>query len=248
LTNATGILTAATPVGLVSEYSIGSKFSAPGALNVRVMESGLRVLPAPGDYLMGPVGDTKLKDTDPTPCYSGHQVEDLSLDFPANRMLVRLPQDADVTTGNLHYTSHWSVNGQTLSVHREFTSNIDQPLCSGDVRKETVAALARIRDDRVAPVSFVAKVGIAPVTVSFAPADKTVAPAPATSAGDAPTTQSALATSEDASHIDSLTLSQVQTPNGAVVARQMVFHSPKGKAKTFHFEIISISSPAPDIH
>jgi hypothetical protein len=247
LANATGTLNASTPVGLVSEYTIGSKFSAPGALNVRVMEAGLRVLPVAGDYLMGPMGNAKLKDTDPTPCYSGHQVEDLSLDFPANRMLLRLPQDADVTTGNLHYTSHWSVNEQTLSVHREFTSHIDQPLCSGDIRKETMAALARIRDDEVSPVSFIVKAGSAPVTVSFAPTDKTVAPAPATSAGDAPTTQSALATTEDAPHIDSLTLSQVQTPNGAAIARQIVFHAPKGNATTFHFETISVSSPAPNI-
>src|ERR1051326_1915835 len=184
LTNATGTFNVATPVGLVSEYSIGTKFSFPGSLNVRVMESGLRVLPTAGDFLMGPIANTKLKDTDPTPCYSGHQVEDLSLDFPANRNLVRLPQDADVTTGNLHYTSHWSVNGQTLTVHREFTSKIDRPLCDGDIRKETMAALVRIGDDLRSPISFVIKAGSPPVTVSFSPSDKTVAPAPATSAGD----------------------------------------------------------------
>ncbi len=172
LPNATGTFNADTPVGLVSQYSVGSKFSAPGSLNVRVMESGLRVLPAAGDFLMGPIGNTKLKDSDPTPCYSGRQVEDLTLDFPANRNLVRLPQDADVKTANLHYASHWSVNGQTLSVHREFTSNIDQPLCSGDIRKETMAALARIRDDYGSPVSFVVKSGFVPVTASFLPSDK----------------------------------------------------------------------------
>ena len=247
LPNATGTFNADTPVGLVSQYSVGSKFSAPGSLNVRVMESGLRVLPAAGDFLMGPIGNTKLKDSDPTPCYSGRQVEDLTLDFPANRNLARLPQDADVKTANLHYASHWSVNGQTLSVHREFTSNVDQPLCSGDIRKETMAALARIRDDYGSPVSFVVKSGFAPVTASFSPSDKSVAPAAATSAGDAPTTQSGLATSDAAPHVDSLTLSQDRTPNGVFVVREFVFHSPKGNASTMHFDIISTSSPAPNL-
>jgi hypothetical protein len=45
LPNATGTFTIANPVGLAAEYSIGSRFSAPGALNVRVMEGGLRVMP-----------------------------------------------------------------------------------------------------------------------------------------------------------------------------------------------------------
>ena len=211
------------------------------------MESGLRVLPAAGDFLMGPMGNAKLKDSDPTPCYSGRQIDDLTLDFPANKSLVRLPQDVDVKTANLHYASHWSVNGQTLSVHREFTSNIDQPLCSGDIRKETTAALARIRDDYGSPVSFVVKSGFAPVTASFSPSDKTVAPAPATSAGDAPTTQSGLATSDAAPHIDSLTLSEDRTQNGVFVVRELVFHSPKGNASTMHFDVISTSSPAPNI-
>jgi hypothetical protein len=247
LPNATGTFNADTPVGVVSQYSIGSKFSAPGSLNVRVMEAGLRVLPAAGDFLMGPIGNTKLKDSDPTPCYSGHQVEDLTLDFPANRSLARLPQDAEVKTANLHYVSHWSVNGQTLSVHREFTSNIDQPLCIGDIRKETMDALARIRDDHGSPVSFVVKSGFSPVTASFSPSDKTVAPAPASSAGDAPTTQSGLATSDTAPHIDSLTLSEDRNQNGVFVVREFVFHSSKGNASTMHFDNISTSSPAPNL-
>lgn len=245
--NATGTFVISNPVGLVNEYSIGSKFSTPGALNVRIMDPGLRVEPAVGDFLMGPE-NTKLKDTDVTPCYSGKQVEDLSLEFPANRTLTRLPQDADIQTANLHYTSRWSLDGQILAVHREFTSSIDQPLCSGDIRKQTAEALARIRADLVSPISLVVKSDFPPVTVSFSPTDRTVVKASPDSAGDAPTTQSGLPSSDNAPHIDSFTISQDRAPNGAaVVIREVVFHSPKGNAATMHFDVISTSSPAPNI-
>jgi len=174
-------------------------------------------------------------------------VDAVSLKKNATKALARLPQDADIKTANLQFTSHWALNGQTLSVHREFTSNIAQPLCSGDVRKETAAALARIRDDYTIPISLTAKTGFAPTTVSFSPSNKTVSPASADSAGEAPTTQSGLATSENAPHIDSLSLSEQRNANGLFVAQEFVFHSPKGNAATLHFDVVSISAPAPDI-
>jgi hypothetical protein len=151
-----------------------------------------------------------------------------------------------VKTANLYFTSHWVLNGQTLSVHREFVSMIDQPLCAGDVRKETASALAQIRGDYTVPISLVMKTA-APVNATFAVDDKTVAPAPTESAGEWPIKQSGLATSENAPHIDSLTLSQQRGPNGVFIAQEFLFHSPKGNGATLHFELVSISSPAPDV-
>ncbi|HEX5280554.1 MAG TPA: DUF3857 and transglutaminase domain-containing protein [Micropepsaceae bacterium] len=153
--NATGKLIAPAPAGLSPSYSVESKFSIPGPVRIRHMEEGLRLMPVAGDFLMGPLRNGNLRDTDATPCYGGHVTEDLSLEFPATQSLVQLPDDADVKTSHLHYTSRWSVTGHTVSVHREFVSHIDQALCAGDVRKETAAALARIRKDEIAPLSFV---------------------------------------------------------------------------------------------
>ncbi len=56
----------------------------------------------------------------------------------------RLPQDSNVTTDHLSFTAHWSQSGRTVSVHREFKSNMDQELCSGAVRKTTADALFTI--------------------------------------------------------------------------------------------------------
>jgi hypothetical protein len=76
--------------------------------------------------------------------------------------------------------------------------------------------------------------------------DTKVAPAGPDSAGVSPTAQSALGTATDAPHIDALTLSQGIRDGMPSVIQQITYHAPKGNAVTMHFEIISISSPAPD--
>jgi hypothetical protein len=101
---------------------------------------------------MGPLANPKIKDTDPTPCRSGKMIEDLSLEFPADHHLAKLPPDSDIKTANLQFTSHWALNGQTLSVHREFIANIDQAVCTGDVRKSAADALASVLKDYQAQI------------------------------------------------------------------------------------------------
>lgn len=246
--NAKGTLIASPAVGIPASYSISSKFSVPNSVNVRMMEPGLRLMPATGDLQVGALLNTKIKDADPAPCYSEHTSEDLALEFPSTRYLVRLPQDADVKTANLHYTSRWSVNGHTLSVHREFISNTNQALCSGDLRKQAAAALAGIRQDQAATISLAVRTGQAPVTVSLSPTEKLVNPAPATAAENAPIIPGGPATSKDAPHIDSLRLGYERLPNdGVVVTEEFVFHSPKGNAATSHLDVISTSRPVPNL-
>jgi len=50
--------------------------------------------------------------------------------------------------------AQWSLAGDTLSVHRDFTSKIDQPQCSGAIRTRSAAALKQISDSYQATVSF----------------------------------------------------------------------------------------------
>jgi hypothetical protein len=42
-----------------------------------------------------------------------------------------------------------------LTVHREFKSNLDQALCTGEIGKDTAAALARILQDYNARIALV---------------------------------------------------------------------------------------------
>jgi len=108
---------------------------------------GLRLPERPGVGLMGPTNLPATQDSEATPCFSGHQLEELTLDLPPGRHVPVVPPDTEIKTSNLHYTAHWQAAGQTVTVRREFTSTIDEPLCSGRVRTATAAALRRIRDD-----------------------------------------------------------------------------------------------------
>ena len=100
--------------------------------------------PFPGDFLMGPLSLRGLREDEPTACYSGRIIEEMSFRPPPGRRFARLPDDIRVATRNLEFTSRWSSMGDRFIQHREFRSEIDQPLCTGEVRRETHKALIEI--------------------------------------------------------------------------------------------------------
>jgi hypothetical protein len=257
---ATGTFTIA-PAALTGQYQLTGTFKTGGAVANQFFwatVNGLRPLAAPGDLLMGPLNNmlnnVKLADTDPTPCYSGRQTDDISLQMLPGKEMVSIPADVSIKTAHLQYATHWTHAGSAITLHREFAAEMDQPLCSGATRKEAADALARIRADFETQLTLAA--GNMPVgnpaaeslasKVSFVTDDTKVAPAGADSAGVSPTVQSALATSPNAPHIDALTLSPGSRDGMPSVVQQFAYHAPGGNAVTMHFEIVSISSPAPD--
>jgi hypothetical protein len=153
---ATGSFDVGTPEGFAQPYSVSSKYSTPRPLVFNAMPAGLRLLPVTGDMLIGPLGNTKIKDTDPTPCYNGHFTEDLILNLPASARVTSLPPDTSITEAKFRYSSHWALSGQTVTVHREMTANFAESLCSGEVRAKAVTAMAAIRKDHAAllPISY----------------------------------------------------------------------------------------------
>jgi transglutaminase-like putative cysteine protease len=108
---------------------------------------GLRLMDRPGAALMGPLNLPTTADAQATPCFSGHQLEELSVDLPPGKHIPFVPPDKDIKNDNLHYTAHWQSVGQTVTVRREFTSTINEALCTGKVRTVTAAALRQIKDD-----------------------------------------------------------------------------------------------------
>jgi hypothetical protein len=97
-----------------------------------------------------------MTEADNTPCYSGHEEEVIAVTFPENRHVLALPTDTEIKNDHLHYTTHWTVAGHTLSVRRAFDTTVDQPLCTGTVRKDAVAVLAKIRQDYATQVALAA--------------------------------------------------------------------------------------------
>lgn len=148
----TGSFTYPALTELTPEFSVSSHYETPSRPRLVAGQgfapaSGLRLVSRPGDWLMGPLWQEKLKETEPTPCFSGNVVEDISIEMPADKHLVKLPAGTEIKTEHLQFNSKWSIDGQIVVVHREFASHMDQPLCDGPVRPATAQALAQIRED-----------------------------------------------------------------------------------------------------
>jgi hypothetical protein len=145
--------------GSDAQYSMSGSFHpgrpAPQG-NIFGLTNGLVILPRAGDFLAGPLNNKNLAVTDETPCYSGRQVEDISVDFVNGAHLAATPADLHIKTANASYDTHWSSSGNTVTLHREFNFNIDQPICSGKVRQDIAALLSQIRDDYAAPTHLAA--------------------------------------------------------------------------------------------
>jgi lipoprotein NlpI len=130
-------MTATFSIGPVPDLMEGRRFEMP---------TPLPVASTPGDFLMGPLFNTKIKDTDPTPCFSGREQEDITVTAPKGHRFQVAPPDTTIKTANLTFIARWTMSGDdTLSLHREFTSHVDTALCSGEVRKETAKQILEIR-------------------------------------------------------------------------------------------------------
>ncbi|MDE2183321.1 MAG: DUF3857 domain-containing protein [Alphaproteobacteria bacterium] len=158
---ATGTLKGGPPLVPGKSYTVSGNFTSAGwgdwltGDKVAYMPIGLRVLGLTGDGPMGNVSED-ANDTSPTPCFSVHQSEDDTLQIPANARFASVPTDSHVSTANIEFTAHWTLANNTLSVHRDFLSRIDQPLCTGAVRSQTARALLEIA------ISYLGQIRILP--------------------------------------------------------------------------------------
>jgi hypothetical protein len=104
----------------------------------------LRLLVQPGEFLLG---SWTLPKAEPTPCLSGHQVEELSLTLPPERNINSLPSGKTVEDPYLRYRSDWSREGQTVKVRREITVKLPVAVCRDDIRAKLAEAIDEIRGD-----------------------------------------------------------------------------------------------------
>ena len=151
---ALGRFTFAPTLVLTPQYSLSSHLQTTDAIrgNLTPLMGALRLGGSVGDILAGPLENTTLANDQPTACYSGRQVEDLTLDLAPGRDVLRLPADVSLASGTMQYSSHWRRDGQTITRHREFQTRFDQPLCDGEIRKQAANMLDAIRRDTAAPL------------------------------------------------------------------------------------------------
>ncbi len=118
------------------------------------MPTGLRLLPRPGDMLVGRIADRDVSSTEPTPCHAGTQTEELSLVLPEGFRPTRLPRPRTVTDEAFVFESRWTFEDGTITVRRRFVSRVAAPLCEGPVRARVARLLDEVRSDLNARVAI----------------------------------------------------------------------------------------------
>ena len=117
------------------EFLEGKAFAPP---------EGVRMLVRPGGFLFGA---WTLPKTTPAPCFSGHQIEELSLTLPPGRDIELLPKGKTIENAYLRYRSEWTRDGQVVTVHREMTARLPVAVCRDEIRAQLADAVALIRGD-----------------------------------------------------------------------------------------------------
>jgi transglutaminase-like putative cysteine protease len=135
--------------GLGPSYAVTSSFKIeprPELLEGKAfaLPAELHLLVRPGEFLLG---SWTLPKTAPTPCFSGHQVEELSLTLPPGRDIAALPTGKTFADPYLRYRSDWSRDGRTVRVRREITVRLPVAVCRDAIRAQLAEAIAAIRGD-----------------------------------------------------------------------------------------------------
>jgi tetratricopeptide (TPR) repeat protein len=162
---ADGSFTQDPPLALTPTHTITGTFKAPGwsdPLNKGVdffIPGGLRVSNLSGDGIMGSFNPPSPPPPGPGLCFSAEAQEDISLTVPAGWNFKVVPKDVRVETPNLLFVAHWSLDKGTITVHRDFTSKIDQAFCSDAEKDRTDGALKQIRDSYNVTLSLTAPQG-----------------------------------------------------------------------------------------
>ena len=151
------------PSDLAPDYTIVGRYTGNPELRYlngdafTVGAGNLALLAPPGDYLMGPLMLQKLSDQQPTPCFSGTQTFEGSVELPPGKRIARLPAPTEIHDAHFDYASQWQFEGRRFTVRRRLSTHFDQPLCTGDVRKAAGRVLAQIREDYRTQVSISAE-------------------------------------------------------------------------------------------
>ena len=124
------------------EFLDGKAFELPG---------GMRMLARPGEFLLG---SWTLAKTTPTPCFSGHQIEELSLTLPPGRDIELLPRGKTIENPYLRYRSDWRRDGEVVTVRREITVTLPVAVCRDEIRAQLAQAITAIRGDYRAEIAL----------------------------------------------------------------------------------------------
>lgn len=108
---------------------------------------GLSLGARPGELLAGPIDRIDLRPSEPTPCYGGREIEEITIEVPKDRVVRELPKGTEFENKVIKYKSTWSQVGSAITVRREFTSLTTDSVCVGEARAIAARSLNDIRID-----------------------------------------------------------------------------------------------------
>ncbi|HEX9448229.1 MAG TPA: DUF3857 and transglutaminase domain-containing protein [Dongiaceae bacterium] len=146
----TGSFQITSPRDLSASYRIGATFETRsygdlvkgGALR---LPRGLTKASKPGLDLMGHRSFKGAAD-EPIFCWSGHEIETLTLDLPPGKKPQKLPQDRSIENRYLSFKSSWSLTDHRVTVTRDYSAHVTEPLCTGALRDLANDVLQEIDD------------------------------------------------------------------------------------------------------
>ena len=152
----TGVFEPAAPFDFAEPYSLRGEFTLNTKLEVplngsRQIPFGMPIHRRPSVGLLGQRVPARRADF---MCYAAKQVEEIELTFADGLPLPRAINGSTVENKYFSYQSHYTISGRTLTVRREFKSNVAGQVCAKEIEAELTEPLQRVVRSMQAQMSF----------------------------------------------------------------------------------------------
>jgi len=152
----TGLFEAATPFDFAEPYVIQGTFSLNKKLETpfngqRPIPLGMPIHRRPG---IGLLGQRIAGRTTDFICFPGRQVEEIELTFADGLPMPRPTRGRNIDSKYFSYQSHYVISGRTLTIRREFRSNVAGQVCAKEIESELTEPLQEVARSLQTRMSF----------------------------------------------------------------------------------------------
>jgi hypothetical protein len=152
----TGLFDTATPFDFAEPYVIQGVFSLNKKLEtpfngLRPIPLGMPIHRRPG---IGLLGQRIAGRTTDFTCFPGRQVEEIELTFADGLPMPRAIRGRNIDSKYFSYQSHYVISGRTLTVRREFRSNVAGQVCAKEIESELTEPLQEVARSLRTRMSF----------------------------------------------------------------------------------------------
>jgi len=152
----TGLFEAAAPFDFAEPYVIQGAFSLNTKLQIpfngpRTIPLGIPIHRRPG---VGLLGQRIAGRTTDFVCFPGKQVEEIELTFAEGLPMPRPIRGRNIDNKYFNYQSHYVISGRTLTIRREFRSNVAHQVCAKEIESELTEPLQEVARSLRTRMSF----------------------------------------------------------------------------------------------